>query len=62
VSNYLALNYPERVTAVHRMDAGVPVYSGDPADLTPEERAWMADMVAWGAAEGAYMSMHRTKP
>ena len=30
VSNFLALNYPERVTAVHRMDAGVPVYSGTP--------------------------------
>jgi pimeloyl-ACP methyl ester carboxylesterase len=62
VSNYLALNYPERVTAIHRMDAGVPAYSGDPAGLTPEERAWMADMAAWGAAEGAYMAMHRTKP
>ena len=62
VSNYLALNYPERVTAVHRMDAGVPAYSGDPAGLTPEERAWMADVAAWGAAEGGYMAMHRTKP
>jgi hypothetical protein len=29
VSNYVALN-PERVTAVHPMDAGVPVYSGGP--------------------------------
>ena len=62
VSTYLALNYPERVAAVHRMDAGVPVYSGDPDDLTPEERAWMADMAAWVATEGAYMAMHRTKP
>jgi pimeloyl-ACP methyl ester carboxylesterase len=62
VSSYLALNYPERVTAVHRMDAGVPAYSGDPADLTAEERGWMADMTAWSAAEGAYMAMHRTKP
>jgi pimeloyl-ACP methyl ester carboxylesterase len=62
VSNYLALNYPERVTAIHRMDGGVPVYSGDPADLTPEERAWMADVAAWSAAEGAYAAMHRTKP
>src|SRR5499427_6243871 len=44
------------------MDAGIPAYAGDPADLTPEERAWMADMAAWGAAEGAYMAMHRTKP
>jgi pimeloyl-ACP methyl ester carboxylesterase len=62
VSTFLALNYPERVAAVHRMDAGVPVYSGDPADLTPEERAWMEDVAAWAAAEGAYMAMHRTKP
>ena len=62
VSNFLALNYPERVTAVHRMDAGVPVYVGDPAEQTPEERAWVADMGAWVAAEGAYMAMHRTKP
>jgi pimeloyl-ACP methyl ester carboxylesterase len=62
VSNYLALNYAERVVAVHRMDGGVPVYSGNPADLTPEERAWMADMAAWSAAEGAYAAIHRTKP
>ena len=62
MSSFLALNYPERVTAVHRMDAGVPAHLGDPADLTPEERAWMAGMAAWSAAEGAYMAMHRTKP
>ena len=62
VSTYLALNYPERVAAVHRMDAGVPVYSADPDDLTPEECAWMADRAAWVTAEGAYMAMHRTKP
>jgi pimeloyl-ACP methyl ester carboxylesterase len=62
VSSYLALNYPERLTAVHRMDAGLAAYSGDPADLAPDERAWMADMAAWGAAEGGYMAMHRTKP
>lgn len=62
VSRYLALDYPDRVAAVHRMDAGLPVYTGDPADLTPEERAWLGDAVAWGAAEGAYGAMHRTKP
>jgi hypothetical protein len=26
------------VVAVHRTDAGVPIYPGDPADLTPPER------------------------
>ena len=62
VSRYLGLDYPDRVAAVHRTDGGVPVFSGDPASLTPEERAWMADMAAWGAAEGGYSAMHRTKP
>jgi pimeloyl-ACP methyl ester carboxylesterase len=62
VSRYLALDHPERVVAVHRMDAGLAVYAGDPADLTPEEREWLAGGAAWGAAEGAYAAMHRTKP
>jgi pimeloyl-ACP methyl ester carboxylesterase len=62
VSRYLALDYPDRVVAVHRTDAGVPVFTGDPADLTPEEHAWIDDVGAWGAAEGAYGAMHRTKP
>ncbi len=62
VSRYLALNHPDRVVAVHRMDAGVPVFAGDPVDLTPEEHAWIADGAAWGQAEGGYMAMHRTKP
>ena len=62
VSRYLALDYPDRVAAVHRTDAGLPIYSGDPADLAPDERAWIESAVAWGATEGAYAAMHRTKP
>ncbi|WP_285590767.1 epoxide hydrolase [Herbidospora sp. NBRC 101105] len=62
VSRYLALDHPERVTAVHRTDAGVPFFAGDPAELTPEERAWMEGAVVWGRDEGAYAAMHRTKP
>ena len=62
VSRYLALDHPGRVVAVHRTDGGLPVYGGDPADLTPEERAWFAGAAAWAAAEGAYSAMHRTKP
>ncbi|HUA42366.1 MAG TPA: epoxide hydrolase [Streptosporangiaceae bacterium] len=62
VSRYLGLNHSDRVVAVHRTDAGVPVFAGDPADLTPEERAWLRDAAAWGATEGAYGAMHRTKP
>ena len=62
VSRYLGLNHPDAVVAVHRTDAGLPVFTGDPADLTPEERAWIEGAVAWGATEGAYAAIHRTKP
>jgi pimeloyl-ACP methyl ester carboxylesterase len=62
VSRYLALDHPNRVVAVHRTDGGLPVFAGDPAELTPEERQWLSDAAAWGAAEGAYAAMHRTKP
>lgn len=62
VSRYLALDHPDRVVAVHRTDAGLAGFGGDPADLAPEERAWLQAAAAWGAAEGAYAAMHRTKP
>lgn len=60
VSRYLALDYSDRVVAVHRTDAGL--FAGDPAGLTPEERAWLETVATWGATEGAYAAMHRTKP
>jgi pimeloyl-ACP methyl ester carboxylesterase len=62
VSRYLGLDHPDRVVAVHRTDAGLPVFTDDPAELTPEERAWFADVATWSATEGAYGAMHRTKP
>jgi pimeloyl-ACP methyl ester carboxylesterase len=62
VSRYLALDHPDRVVAVHRTDAGVPVFSGDRAELAPEERAWIDGAAGWGATEGAYAAIHRTKP
>ncbi|WP_433218988.1 epoxide hydrolase family protein [Dactylosporangium sp. CS-047395] len=62
VSRYLALDHPERVVAVHRMDAGFPVFTGDRAELAQEERDFLDSAAAWGAAEGAYAAMHRTKP
>ena len=46
VSRYLGLDHPGAV-AVHRTDAGVPVFSGDPADLTQEERAWFKAIAGW---------------
>jgi pimeloyl-ACP methyl ester carboxylesterase len=62
VSRFLGLDHPERVVAVHRTDSGVPIFTGDPADLAPEERAWLAAWPAWSGTEGAYAAMHRTKP
>jgi pimeloyl-ACP methyl ester carboxylesterase len=61
VSRYLALDQPERVVAVHRMDAGMPFIS-DRSELTAEEHTWLDDAARWGGAEGAYAAMHRTKP
>jgi pimeloyl-ACP methyl ester carboxylesterase len=62
VSRYLGLNHPDRVAAVHRTDAGLPLFTGDPAELATEERAWLREATAWGGTEGAYAAMHRTKP
>jgi pimeloyl-ACP methyl ester carboxylesterase len=62
VSRYLGLDHPGRVVAVHRTDAGLPRFTGDPPDLTPEEQAWLEGAVAWGRTEGAYAAMHSTKP
>ena len=62
MSRYLGLNHADRVVAVHRMDGGLPVFTGDPAELAPEERAFVEGAAAWGGAEGAYAAMHRTKP
>jgi pimeloyl-ACP methyl ester carboxylesterase len=62
VSRYLGLDHSDRVLAVHRTDAGLPLFTGDPADLAAEERDWLAGAAVWGQAEGAYAAMHRTKP
>lgn len=62
VSRFLALEHPDRVVAVHRTDAGLPAPGVDLATLTEEERTWIRGAMAWGAAEGGYAAMHRTKP
>lgn len=62
VSRYLALDHPDRVVAVHRTDGGVPLVVPGRSEPTPEERDWIDGVAAWGATEGAYAAMHRTKP
>jgi pimeloyl-ACP methyl ester carboxylesterase len=62
VCRYLALDQPDRVVAVHNTSGGLPIFTGDPAELTAEERTWLQSSAAWIAAEGAYAAMHRTRP
>lgn len=61
VARFLALDVPERVIAVHRTDAGLPVVD-DPASLTQEERDWLDAAARWRAAEGGYAAIQSTKP
>jgi pimeloyl-ACP methyl ester carboxylesterase len=62
VARWLAIDHPDRIVAVHRVDVGMPVYDGDPDDLSDAERAFLAAAEQWRADEGAYAAMHRTKP
>ncbi|MBE9926953.1 epoxide hydrolase 1 [Cellulosimicrobium cellulans] len=62
VARFLALDFPDRVIAVHRTDAGLPVFSGDRASLTPEERDWLDAADLWRQAEGGYAAVQSTKP
>lgn len=62
VSRYLALDHPDRVVAVHRVDGGLPAYDGDLGELSPAERDWFSAIASWSATEGAYAAMHSTKP
>lgn len=62
VARFLALDFPDRVIAVHRTDAGLPVFTGDPASLTQEEREWLEESARWRTAEGAYAAVQSTKP
>ncbi|MEU4242340.1 epoxide hydrolase family protein [Actinoplanes sp. NPDC026619] len=62
VARYLALDHPDRVVAVHRMDGGLPSPAIDPATLSEPERAWIRRAGEWAAEGGAYMRMHVTRP
>ncbi|PZF63503.1 epoxide hydrolase [Curtobacterium sp. MCPF17_047] len=62
VARWLAIDHADRVIAVHRVDAGMPVFEGDPAELSAAERTFLSTAGEWRDAEGAYGAMHRTKP
>jgi pimeloyl-ACP methyl ester carboxylesterase len=62
VARYLALDHPDRVVAVHRIDGGLPWPGIDVASLSPAEQEFVAATERWRTTEGAYAMMHRTKP
>jgi pimeloyl-ACP methyl ester carboxylesterase len=63
VAEQLALHHPERVGALHLTDLALAHYAGlEEASLGEEERAHLADVRAWQAAEGGYAHEQGTKP
>jgi pimeloyl-ACP methyl ester carboxylesterase len=61
VVHWLALDYPERIAAIHLTDA-VFTTDFDRETLTAEERDWLGQLDRWEREEGAYQAMHATKP
>lgn len=62
VARYLALDHPDRVVAVHRIDGGLAWPGLDASTLSAAEREFVAATDRWRTAEGAYAMLHRTKP
>ena len=63
VAESLAEQRPDSVTALHLTDVAQQHYLVDPpADLTPEEEAFVERGRSWQAAEGAYGHEQSTKP
>lgn len=62
VVRYLALDHPDRVVAVHRIDGGLAWPGLDASTLSEAEQAFVAETDRWRTDEGAYAMLHRTKP
>ena len=61
VVRWLALDHPQRISAVHRTDAvATPDYG--PEILAADERDWMRGREPWEREEAAYGAMQSTKP
>lgn len=63
VAEALAAAHPDRVGALHSTDVPYAhLFTVDPAELTPEERDYLAAGQRWQLAEGAYALEQSTKP
>jgi pimeloyl-ACP methyl ester carboxylesterase len=66
IGEQLALRHPDRLLGLHLGDIPLrrlrAIAAGDPAELTDDDRAWLARLSDWETAEGAYARLQRTKP
>jgi microsomal epoxide hydrolase len=64
VTSVLGLRYPERLLGLHLnyIPSSYQPHIPDPADLSPEEKDFLAHRTAWIDAEGGYSHVQSTKP
>lgn len=64
VNGWITLEHPESVVGYHTHDPNLmpPMSRGEPSSMSEDERAYQQRAAAWGAREGAYGELHRTKP
>ena len=60
VADQLRQHWPERLLGVHF--SNVPSSYPPPANPSPDETRYLAEVARWRLAEGAYAAMHATKP
>lgn len=64
VTCYLAANHPQEVKGIHLTDVGLvgALVTAEDGALTPEELDYKRKAIQWQRMEGAYISVHSTKP
>ena len=62
ITRSLALNYPDRLIAIHLTDVGYPDRSTDFSTLSPAEREFADFIQKWWMEEGAFNMIQSTKP
>jgi pimeloyl-ACP methyl ester carboxylesterase len=62
ISARLAEAHPEAVAGIHVLAVAGPRDPVDPADLRPEETAYLTEVAAWTEREGAYQHQQQTRP
>ncbi len=62
ITKELAIAFPQSLKAIHLTDVGYPTGMEDPSTMTSSELEFTQFIQNWWYAEGAYASLHSTKP